>query len=301
MHNLALLVLCFLLGVMLRRSGRLPEGAPATLNAVIINLALPALALLHIHEIPMTPALTHAVLAAWLMFALAAGFFLAVARTLRFARETMGALILTSGLANTSFVGLPMIEAFFGRHGIGLGLVIDQLGSYLILATAGIFVASAFSGATFDPRRVVSRIAAFPPLWAIAIALALRPFNYPEWLTALLTRIGDLVAPLALLSVGCQLRLAELSGNGRTLGLGLAFKLVLAPFALLLLASGLLELDGEATRIALFEAAMPPMIGAAIVAMEHKLDPPLTTLMVGIGIPAAFITLPLWHAVLTRL
>jgi hypothetical protein len=35
--------------------------------------------------------------------------------------------------------------------------------------------------------------------------------------------------------------------------------------------------------------------------MEHKLDPPLATLMVGIGIPAAFLTLPLWHFVLVRI
>ena len=43
----------------------------------------------------------------------------------------------------------------------------------------------------------------------------------------------------------------------------------------------------------IFEAAMAPQIGAAIVAMEHKLDPPLVTLMVGIGIPLSFLTLPL--------
>jgi hypothetical protein len=35
--------------------------------------------------------------------------------------------------------------------------------------------------------------------------------------------------------------------------------------------------------------------------MEHKLDPPLITLMVGIGIPLSFVTLPLWHAVLAGL
>jgi predicted permease len=301
MQNLALLVLCFALGILLRRTGRLPEGAPATLNAVVINLALPALALAHIHEIPLTPALAQGVMTAWLMFGLATAFFCVVAKTWGLSRETTGALILTAGLANTSFVGLPMIEAFFGRHGMGLGLVIDQLGSYLILATLGILVASAYSGTAFDPRRVLHKIATFPPLWAIVVALALRPFDYPDWLTVLLHRMGDLVAPLALLSVGCQLRLSAINGNAAKLGLGLAFKLVLAPLALAALLIGLFEAEGEAVRITLFEAAMPPMIGAAIVAMEHKLDPPLLTLMVGIGIPASFLTLPVWHLVLTQL
>jgi predicted permease len=277
----ALLVLCFALGV--------------------INVALPALALVHIHAIPITPALAHAVLAAWLMFGFAAGFFWVASKPLRLARQSTGALILTAGLANTSFVGLPMIEAFFGHHGMGLGLVIDQFGSYLILATLGIFVASVFSGAAFDARCVMRKITTFPPLWAIVVALALRPFEYPDWLAALLVRVGDMVAPLALLSVGCQLRIGAVIANAGKLGLGLAFKLVLAPLAMTALLCGLLGLEGEATQITLFETAMPPMIGGAVVAMEHKLDPPLTTLMVGIGIPAAFVTLPLWHAVLASI
>jgi predicted permease len=46
---------------------------------------------------------------------------------------------------------------------------------------------------------------------------------------------------------------------------------------------------------------MAPMIGAAIVATEHKLDPPLTTLMVGIGIPLSFLTVPAWWYVLELL
>jgi malate permease and related proteins len=76
---------------------------------------------------------------------------------------------------------------------------------------------------------------------------------------------------------------------------------VIAPLVLAALLVGLLEAEGETVRITLFETAMPPMIGAAIVAMEHKLDPPLITLMVGIGIPLSFLTLPVWHAVLARI
>lgn len=48
---------------------------------------------------------------------------------------------------------------------------------------------------------------------------------------------------------------------------------------------------GEMIQITLFEAAMPPRTGAAIVAMDHDLDPQLVTLMAGIGIPLSFLTL----------
>jgi predicted permease len=39
---------------------------------------------------------------------------------------------------------------------------------------------------------------------------------------------------------------------------------------------------------------MAPRIGASIVAQEHKLDPALVTLTVGVGIPLSFMTLPIW-------
>jgi hypothetical protein len=41
-----------------------------------------------------------------------------------------------------------------------------------------------------------------------------------------------------------------------------------------------------------------PMICASIVAMDHELDPPRVTLMVGVGIPLSFLTLPVWWHVL---
>jgi predicted permease len=41
------------------------------------------------------------------------------------------------------------------------------------------------------------------------------------------------------------------------------------------------------------------MIGASIVAMDHELDPPLLTLMISVGIPLSFLTLPAWWYLLT--
>lgn len=79
---------------------------------------------------------------------------------------------------------------------------------------------------------------------------------------------------------------------------GLSYKLIFGPALIFVLFIGLLGLNGSAIRVTIFEAPMAPMIGAGIVAMEHKLDPPLVTLMVGIGIPLSFLTLPVWWYVL---
>ena len=62
----------------------------------------------------------------WMLFAIGCGFFWSLGRAMRFSAATTGGLMLVGGLANTSFVGLPMIEAFYGRSGIATGILIDK-------------------------------------------------------------------------------------------------------------------------------------------------------------------------------
>jgi len=294
MNNLLLLILCFIAGMLLRRSRRMPDHAPATLNSFIIHVSLPALTLLYIHDMKLTGNVGLMAAMAWIYFALAAGFFWLIGRWLKLPRSTVGALMLTGGLGNTSFFGLPMIEAYYGHEGIVSGIIVDQLGSFLVLSTLGITVAGLYSSGRPTGREILRRIALFPPFVALVIALMLIPLEYAPWFTALLKRLGDTLAPLALVSVGFQLRLGHLAGNGRNLAIGLGFKLLLAPLLIYLLYVQLLSAHGQAMQVTLFEAAMPPMITAAIIAAEHDLDPQLSTLMVAVGLLISFATLSGW-------
>jgi len=213
---------------------------------------------------------------------------------MKWSRRTVGALILTGGLGNTSYLGLPMIEAYYGHQGLASGIIVDQLGTFLVLATLGILVAGLYSEGAPTVGAMVKRILLFPPFIALVIALLLVPVAYPEWLSVVLKRMGDTLAPLALLSVGFQLRLGHLAGNGVKLAIGLGFKLLLAPLVIFLLYVPVLGAHGQAIQITLFESAMPPMITAAILATEHDLDPPFATLMVAVGLMISFVTLTLW-------
>ena len=294
MNNLLLLILCFIAGVLLRRFKRMPENAPATLNSFIIHVSLPALTLLYVHELKISGDVVLIAAMAWLVFCLAAGFFWLLGRRLRLSRATTGALMLTGGLGNTSFFGLPMVEAFYGKEGLTTAIIADQLGSFFVLSVLGITVAGIYSSGRPGMAEIVKRIALFPPFISLLIALLLIPIEYAEWFSVLLKRLGDTLAPLALLSVGMQLRLGHLAEHRRNLALGLGFKLILAPLAIWLLYGQLLGAQGLAIQVTLFEAAMPPMITAAIVASEHDLDPPLANLMVAVGLLLSFFTLSAW-------
>jgi predicted permease len=314
MANFVMLIACLLAGWLLRRAHRVVDNAHQALNAVIVHLALPAVTLRTLHGFRFDQDHLLPVLMPWVLFAFGALLFWSLGRTLGLSRAQVGALTLVGGLGNTSFVGLPMIETLHGREGLGLGLLIDQLGSYLALSTLGVVAAAwyAADGAAhgagdaaggagrakatgLSGREMLRRIVAFPPVIALALALLSRPLPLPPAMDVALARIGDTLAPLALISVGMQLRLDALREHGRALMLGLSYKLVLAPA----LVVGLLwTLDASlttTTRVSVIEAAMPPMIGAGIVAAQANLAPRLVSLMVGVGIPLGLVTATGWH------
>ncbi len=290
-----MLFFCLAAGIALRASRRLPEDAHVTINGYIIHIALPALVLAQIHGLRLTGDLAWPVLMPWLVFAASALVFTSLGRVIGLSRQTTGALIMTAGLGNTSFVGLPMIEAFYGPQAMATGILIDQLGTYIVLYTLGILVACYYSSGSAAPREILRRVVTFPPLIALVIALVSIPFSYAHWLSGILQRLGSTLAPLALVSVGLQLRFNEIRGNALALSLGLGFKLVLAPLLIAVLYIGVLAHRGEVTQVTVLEAAMGPQIGGAIIATEYGLDPPLINLMVSIGIALSLVTLPVWY------
>jgi malate permease and related proteins len=300
MQNIILLVLCLGIGMGLRASGKVPENAHATLNAFIIYVAFPALILRQVHGVHVGMDTIYSVMMPWLLFTTGAAVFWLISRWLRLSPGTTGALMLTGGLGNTSFIGLPMIEAFFGTGGIATGILIDTLGTYLVLSTLGITVACIYSSGAPNARAIALRVLTFPPLIAVLAAAIMMDVQYPRWTDEILGRLGNTLAPLALVSVGLQLRLKAFQGNWSALALGLGYKLIVAPALLAVVYFVLIRGSAAAnSQVTVFEAAMGPQIGGAIVATQYGLNPSFVTVMVGAGTLLAFMTLPCWWAVLT--
>ena len=40
--------------------------------------------------------------------------------------------------------------------------------------------------------------------------------------------------------------------------------------------------------------AMPPMLGASLIAIDHDLEPDLVALLIGIGVPVSVVTASMW-------
>jgi predicted permease len=298
MSALLLLFTCLALGVAVARFFKPPPGLAQHLNWWVLNIALPALVLDLIPRIRFDPSLWFLVAAQWLVFAGAWLLFSRLGPRLGWARERIGALILVAGLGNTSFMGYPLIDALRGKEGLALAVVADQVGCFIALAVGGIAVTAVYAGRKLMPEEIARRILLFPAFLSLLLGIAVGALGgWPDAVHGVLERVGATLTPLALFSVGLQFRLHLGRSQLGALGLGLGWKLLAAP--LLCLGLGLaLGVSGLVLTVGVLQAAMAPMISAAILADQYRLEPPLANTVLGAGILISLVTVPVANGLL---
>ena len=295
--NFILIALCLISGLVLRSSGILPENSHRGINAWILYIALPAVALLYIPAITWSSALVLPVAMPWLVWGGAWFMLKLCARRFDLDRETNAALLLTAGLGNTSFIGFPLTQAYFGDEGLRIAVICDQI-SIITLSTLGVMTAlNASHSANSGTKAMIGSVIRFPSFIAFVAALILPRFISFSLFNPLLTKLASTLVPLALFSVGLQIRFSEWRRELPALSLGLAYKLLIAP-GLLLCAALAFQLKGIVGQASVFEAAMAPMITSAILAAEYQLNPRLSNLMVSVGIILSIATTGLWFLIL---
>jgi len=297
MKNFILIFFFLFLGLLLQRVKGFPSHIYKTLNKIVIYLCLPAITLYHIPKIKWSNELLFPIGAGWITFILAFVFFHFLGKKLGWSNKLIGCLILTAGLSNSSFLGYPIIEALFGKKGLETAVLVDQPGTFVVVSTLGIFVAAFYSKGTPDTFSIIKKIILFPPFIMFVLACLMNVYDYDLDLDiqSVLLKIGSLVTPLALLSVGLQLSFDRKSQHWKFLRLGLFFKLILVPFVILVLYVFIFGQHSEPIKITIMETAMAPMITGAILASTYGLKPKLSSMMIGFGIPISFVTLAIWY------
>ena len=240
------------------------------------------------------------VMVPWLNVILAVLFFSFLGKKMNWSKTLIGALIMCAGFGNTSFVGIPVIQSLYGESGLTTVMLVDQPGSFVALSTLGITIASFYSGDRIGIIQIIKKIIKFPPFIAFVIAVILNIINVtiPIAIDEVFAILGATTVPLALVSVGSQLRWQKLDHDSKPLFWGLLFKLILFPACIFILYFVILKQRGEMIEIAFLESAMGPMVTAAIIASAHRLEPKFCNLILGVGIPLSFLTLTLWYLVM---
>jgi malate permease and related proteins len=295
-HALWLTLAMLCIGVLFRLLKVLPENAAEVVNKLVLNLCLPALVFSVVSRLEFQRALLWVPLIAWTVMAMCALVLMLISRQQKWPREVEGALLLTGVLGNTAFLGYPLTQAYLGEASIGTAVLYDQLGSFLVFSTFGLWVAARYgAGKTPTAAATALKILTFPAFLSLLAAIAAGQLGLrtPPEIMRVLDDVKALLVPLAMLAIGLNFSLIPPTQQKVALLLGLSVKMALAP----LLALGLarLVLSKDAMHIVAFEAAMPPMATAAALAANAKLAPQLAAAMAGFGILLALFWLPLLH------
>jgi predicted permease len=226
----SILLFLFILGIIAQYFSFLPKDGYRSINKFILYVPLPAIVLTKIPFLEITHEVIFPIASAWIIFFASAVFAYIFCRIMKYDKKTMACLILCCGLGNTSFVGYPILKYFYGEQSLQYAIFVDQPGSFLILSTFGILVATYFSASSLDTKQMGLRLIKFPPFLIFILALFLQKELITGNTFYILDLLGKFMVPLAILSLGLQFKLSLKEIEWKKLSAGLFYKLLLAPF-----------------------------------------------------------------------
>ncbi len=290
MENFILILLAILIGYIIRRTNVFPQNASTILNQFVIYISLPAMILIQIPKLTFSIEAVIPIVIAWSVMIFSAILVLLASKFFNFSREVEGSLMLVTVLNNSSFLGIPIINAYMGETALPYVLVYDQLGTFIALATYGTFIASYYSSKSEVSFKIITfKILTFPPVWALVLALCLIGVEFNPTITKVLEGFAVTIVPLALVAVGLQLQLKLPKEDLKPFSVSLFIKLIIAPFIAFVICF-IFGWDNLAADVSIMESAMAPMITAGAIASMAGLAPRLSSAIVGYGILFSFIT-----------
>ena len=290
----------FIGGVSCRAFGWLGKVHAERLAALVFSVSLPATILVSLDRMTWSAHAWRLPLAACLVTGLMLLSSWTLAQLLRLPRATQGGFLLGTGCINSVYFAYPVTLATLGDHGLAQAMLFD-LGQTTLTLTV-IYALALWHGAgAAQPRSMMIRFAASPPLWALGGSLTLTAFNLhlPLWLRDGLFPLHLTTTPLASLVLGLSISFSvirrcfplALLGAVMRMGGGLFLGYVVA---------GLVNLDGMERAIVILLSAMPSAVTAVIFATEAELDEDLVTSIVALSICLGVAMLP-WLPELSRL
>jgi malate permease and related proteins len=287
-----------------RRRHPAAERLARRLMDALLWVLLPIVAFVNMAALEVTPQVGAGIGFAYLGLLVTLGLaWVLGTHLLGLSRPGVGALMVSAGLANTGYLGLPFTAALLGFGALPEAVSYDVLVSGIALVTAGFSVGAAFGTAGERPRE---RIRAFlvrnPALWATAAGLLAPAALAPGWAVDATRGLVLLAVPIGFFAVG-----VALAGEGfarRSAG-GLAGSLdppvataillkLLVPAAIML---GLSALLIDVPGAYLVQAAMPTAVNTLVVCHAYGLDRRIaaatvawtTAIVVCVGVVAALL------------
>ncbi|SUX48937.1 AEC family transporter [Chryseobacterium indoltheticum] len=302
MVNFVMIAFCITTGMIFRYFKLIPQDAHKGINTWILYLALPAVSFKYIPKIEWSSEMLFPAISPVIVWFGSWCFVKLYAHYKNYSQRSRSTLELASGYSNTSFIGFPLIMAYFGEQDLSIAIICDQV-MFVLLSTAGIICA--IKGNRTDTEGIkasvlVKRLLTFPPFIGCVSAILLSRVIDLSIAEPFFEKLAATVGPLALFSVGLQLKFKGWKQQFSQISMTMLYKLMIAP-ALVLIIALLIGIKGDVARISIFEAAMPTLITSSIIAEQFRLNSRLINLIIGISILVGFITTAFWNIIIDLL
>ncbi len=265
------------------------------LNALMVYLLVPALVFRVMVRAPLDHHLLSVVVGGWITIAfgglLAWGLHFLLARYSNLSRATRGALVLAALFGNGLGAALPLLHRLYGGRQDDVALGFDLLATIPVSWTLGVYVALRFGNglATISPIR---QILSMPPIWAVAIALALNALRLapPSLPMDAIEGLAQSAVALMLFSLGLALEFKTHSAwrwialpVAVRIGGGLLMGLLFGAFA---------GLPPEDHRALIAVSAAPAFMMGVVFCDRFGLDTPAFALTMSVGVIVYLALLP---------
>lgn len=284
LEKLLFVLFIFTSALLLKGLGVFKEEDTDIFVKYVIYFSLPALVFEKVRETELRSDALGVIAGAWFAILFGIALSMAVGKLLGLPSKSFRAFVLVSSFGNTAFMGYPFSFAFFGEEGLRFAVFYDQLGSFTLVITLGLLIAS---GKT-DIRELVT----FPPFISLCAGFLLKDVALPAAVETFVEVVGSSLVPVVMFAVGLKFSPSYIRDGSLPVMAALTLKMVAVPLSVLGFAK-VFGLQGVAYRVVLLESAMPPMVMAGILVMKYKLDERLAVNAISLGIPIAFLTVPL--------
>ncbi|MTK12813.1 MAG: AEC family transporter [Clostridiaceae bacterium] len=300
-NSLCMIFIMIIPGIIFRKKGLIDTNQSKGISTVVVNLTWPCL-VIDAMQVKFSQEIfkrsQYIFVVVLLVFAIAfiVGFLLV--KMMKIKQEQGGIFAFMLVFANTGFMGIPVINALYGKEAVFYASIIEMVND-IMLFTVGIMLIQLSAGVK---TKISFKEFLTPGMIGVIIGyvMFLCNFQLPGFLGHSVNIIGAATTPLTMFVIGIQigeLRFKELLGNGSIYVMSFV-KLLIIPIIALLIMRFIFDDTSLLAKVLIISFAMPVAACTTIFSQQYNADVGFATKGVLLSTVVSVATIPIFAMIL---
>lgn len=300
-NSLCMIFIMIIPGIIFRKKGLIDSNQSKGISTVVVNLTWPCL-VIDAMQVKFSQEIfkrsQYIFVIVLLVFAIAfiVGFLLV--KMLKIKREQGGIFAFMLVFANTGFIGIPVINALYGKEAVFYASIIEMVND-IMLFTVGVMLIQLSAGIK---TKISFKEFLTPGMIGVVIGyvMFLCNFQLPGFLGHSVNIIGAATTPLTMFVIGIQigeLKIKDLLGNVSIYVMSFV-KLLIIPIIALLIMRFIFDDTSLLAKVLIISFAMPVAACTTIFSQQYNADVSFATKGVLLSTVLSVATIPIFVMIL---